>query len=466
MNLQLKVKLRNSINFIPMHKVFIFPFIKYIKPSWYFNLNGTRSYPLWVNYDLLDSGTKKIIDFDDGYSSREIALRDAAFQALCKGYISNDDRLSLKQFDTVSLEDNYRFVRKYFNKYWAIIILVIRIFTIRNPVKEIRAFVKTKNVKKVNIYFSHKKYDNFLQDSKSLLNENPRVSVIIPTLNRYFYLKDVLTDLARQTYKNFDVLVCDQTDPVDMEFYQQFKTLDLKIIVQQEKALWKARNRCIKESNSQFLLLFDDDSRVDPDWIVNHLRCIDFFGADISSGVSLSVVGAKIPENYSFFCRSDQLDTGNVLIRREVFSKVGLFDRQFEKQRMGDGEFGLRCYLEGVINISNPLAKRIHLKVSSGGLRQIGSWDGLRPKKLFDPKPVPSVLYLVRKYFGASTASLMLLMQVPFSIMPYKYKGKTKYNILSAIVFVLLFPIFGLQIYRSWHRASKMLKKGALIEYL
>ncbi|WP_010663973.1 glycosyltransferase family 2 protein [Marinilabilia salmonicolor] len=449
-----------------MRKTLIFPYIKYIKPSWYFNLNGTRSYPLWVNYDLLDLSVKKNIDFDEGYSSREAALRDAAYQALCKGVISNDERLSLKQFDKVSLDDNYRFVRKYFNKYWALVILVIRFFSFCNPFKEIRAFAKTKNVRKINIYTSHIKYDNFLKDSQSLLSKNPKVSVIIPTLNRYFYLKDVLNDLSRQTYKNFDVLVCDQTDPADMEFYKQFKALDLKVIVQEEKALWKARNRCIKESDSQFLLLFDDDSRVDPDWIVNHLRCLDFFDADISSGVSLSVVGAKIPENYSFFSRSDQLDTGNVLIRREVFSKVGLFDRQFEKQRMGDGEFGLRCYLEGITNISNPMAKRVHLKVSSGGLRQMGSWDGLRPKKLFAPKPVPSVLYLVRKYFGASTAFLLLLMEVPFSIMPYKYKGSVRYNLLSVIVFVLLFPIFGLQVYMSWRRASKMLKEGALIEFL
>lgn len=96
----------------------------------------------------------------------------------------------------------------------------------------------------------------------------------------------------------------------------------------------------------------------------------------------------------------------------------------------------------------------------------MGSWDGLRPKKLFAPKPVPSVLYLVRKYFGASTASLMLLMTLPFSIMPYKYKGSARHNLLSVIVFVLLFPLFGLQLYMSWRRASKMLKEGALIESL
>src|SRR3546814_19276689 len=81
----------------------------------------------------------------------------------------------------------------------------------------------------------------------------------------------------------------------------------------------------------------------------------------------------------------------------DVCSSDLLFDRQFEKQRMGDGEFGLRAYLSGCIGISNPNAKRIHLKVGNGGLRQIGSWDGFRPTKLFATRPIPRLLYLPRR---------------------------------------------------------------------
>ena len=72
--------------------------------------------------------------------------------------------------------------------------------------------------------------------------------------------------------------------------------------------------------------------------------------------------------------------------------------------RMGDGEFGYRAYINGFKNISNPKAPRIHLKVSSGGLREMGSWDGFRPTKWFAPKPVPSVLYFFSKYFPRETA--------------------------------------------------------------
>jgi Predicted glycosyltransferases len=161
-----------------------------------------------------------------------------------------------------------------------------------------------------------------------------------------------------------------------------------------------ARNKAIELSDSDYLLLFDDDSRVELDWIRNHIKCLDFFDADISSGTSISLVGDKVPDNYSFFKYSEQLDTGNVLIKRDVFKAIGLFDRQYEKQRMGDGEYGLRAFLFGFKNISNPYAQRLHLKVGTGGLRQMGSWDGFRPKKWFSPRPIPSVLYQFRKYYG------------------------------------------------------------------
>ena len=124
--------------------------------------------------------------------------------------------------------------------------------------------------------------------------------MVIPTLNRYYYLKDGLKDLEKQDYKNFEVILIDQSQLFKKTFYDDFK-LDLSVEYQKELALWLARNNAIKKSKGDYILLFDDDSRVEPNWITNHLKCIDFFNADISSGVSISVVGDTVPKNYSFF---------------------------------------------------------------------------------------------------------------------------------------------------------------------
>ena len=62
------------------------------------------------------------------------------------------------------------------------------------------------------------------------------VAVIIPTLNRYGYLVDVLHDLEGQDYPNFEVLVVDQSAPYDPGFYESFR-LKLKVIRQEKVTL-------------------------------------------------------------------------------------------------------------------------------------------------------------------------------------------------------------------------------------
>ena len=197
---------------------------------------------------------------------------------------------------------------------------------------------------------------------------------------------------------------------------------------------------------------------------LNNFKCLDFFKADISSGVSISIVGAEVPKNYAFFKHSSQLDTGNVMIKRKVFEAIGLFDRQYEKQRMGDGEYGLRAYLHGFKNISNPHAQRLHLKVGVGGLRQMGSWDGFRPKKWFSPRPIPSVVYQFRKYYGNRMTIYSLLRLVPPSTLPYKYKGNKRLILLAYLSLFLIWPLLLVQVIQSWNKASLKLKQGALIK--
>ena len=442
----------------------LFQFLKYITPIHYFNLprkDGSTIFPLWQK---LPDKIKKQISLDQQYSSSISAVKDAGFRAIHQGYIDNSPTLGFE--GKISLKDEYRFVRKYFNPLWSYYILFIRLLSFHNPVKEIGAFIKTRKIKRLNIYQHPVTYHGWKNFKSKLLQQQPKVSVIIPTLNRYEYLKDVLHDLEKQDYQNFDVIIIDQSDNFNKDFYSNFH-LNLHVIRQKEKALWLARNTAIKQSDAPFVLLFDDDSRVEKDWISNHLKALDFFQADISSGVSLSVIGAKIPETYRYFKISDQIDTGNVMINKnKVFPITGLFDRQFEKQRMGDGEFGLRAYLHGFLNISNPEAKRIHLKVGTGGLREMGSWDAVRPTKWFDPRPIPSVLYYYRKYYGTRLTIYALLKTVPPSLLPYKFKRNKLVMGLGFILIFLILPVVLFQVIKSWHLATKKLQEGDKIDRL
>lgn len=465
----------------------LFDFLKYEMPMWYFNLNPAASTKnlFFVDYRSLPQKVASQLDIYEGYDSEKATLADAAYQIIQSGLsislpsghsmpfrvdVEHPAERKDKEIKSYisNVKDNYRFVRRHFGKIHALQILIYRILLLKNPVKEVSGFLASRSIKtaRPDCEQAHKSLlSEFKQFHSQLLESRPKVSVIIPTLNRYEYLQDVLKDLEAQSYTNFDVIVVDQSDDFKLDFYKGWN-LDLKVRQQREKALWKARNEAIKSADGQYILLYDDDSRVDSDWIENHLKCLDFFKCDISSGVSLSKVGAAIPSEYSYFKWSAQLDTGNVMFEKRMMNDTGMFDRQFEKQRMGDGEFGLRAYLKGKLNISNPKAKRIHLKVATGGLRQMGAWDAFQNMNLFGPRPIPSILYFCRKYFGNDTALNLLLTSVPFSMLPYKYKGKKKMRLLSPLIFLALSPLVALQVVKSWRIASRMINNGDLIERL
>jgi hypothetical protein len=436
-----------------------FSFIRYITPAWYFRLPPACDHAYFPHYESLDPELKSLIEFSafgkssGGYQNPEGALRDAAYQAWRKGFVLPPGTQSISGSTALSNPaDNYRFVRRFFHPLWSWYILGLRLMTFHHPIREISGFWKQRKTERLQVYARVFPQPEIPEPDIP----PPLITVIIPTLNRYDYLAAALRDLEVQDYPHFEVIVVDQSAPFRKAFYDDFQ-LPLRVLQQEEKALWLARNRAVEEADGDLLLFFDDDSRVGPDWISQHWRGLHYFGCDLSSGVSISAVGSRPPAHYSFYRWSDQVDTGNVLVRRSVFEKIGLFDRQFERQRMGDSEFGLRAYLAGLRNISNPGALRLHLKAAEGGLRQMGSWDGFRPTRWWAPRPVPSVLYLVRKYFGDRAALAMLAFHVPASVADYKHKSRY-YLPLEGLKFLVLIPLLAIQVMMSWQKSTRMLQ--------
>jgi len=450
-----------------------FKIIEYLNPGWYFNLIPVDSLSYSIccfNSDVMKfpDEFERIIFPDSRFETKTAIDLDAGFQAWNRGIMLTAKNIPLDKIqhkENISVKDEYIFIRKYYKWHRVYYYLIKNLLSFNNPFKEIGAFISTRDIERTELINPHLEYEGYKSFESEILKNNPKVSVIIPTLNRYKYLKDVLEDLEKQDYNNFEVIIADQTDVPNIEFYDKFN-LNLKIIFQDGKGQWLARNEAARKCTGDYFLFFDDDSRVDKDWISEHLKGLDYFKADISAGVSLSTVGDAIPENYSFFRWADQFDSGNAMVKREVFEKTGMFDRQFDKMRMGDGEFGLRAYLAGFKSISHPFAKRIHLKVSSGGLRQMGSWDAFRPKNFFSPRPVPSVLYLYRKYYPSDFVSNAMIIGLLPSLIPYKWKGKKYLYPLGALAAIFILPVLLIQLGISWKRSSEMLKEGDKIEWL
>ncbi|MCL8006553.1 glycosyltransferase [Gelidibacter japonicus] len=440
----------------------LFKFLKYLQPSHYFQLyksSGSSVFPIVL--DLPVSISEQFI-LDGNYSCVLAQQYDASWRLVQAGYIGNCN--TYETFETIAIIDEYRFVRKYFNSFWVLYVLLLRIFSFKNPIIEIKSWYLTRKTKRFHPEDAPIKYVDWGNFSSDLVEKSLKVSVIIPTLNRYEYLKDVFKDLEQQSYKNFEVIIVDQSEPYQVEFYKDFN-LEINLIRQEEKALWLARNTAIKAAKGTLIALSEDDVRIQPNWIEAHLKCLDFFDASISAGVFYPL-HQSLPKSRSYFTLASQFATGNALLYKDVFKDVGLFDRQFEGQRMGDGEFGLRVYRKDIKSISNPFAACVDVKAASGGLRFMGSWDAFRPTKLLSPRPIPSVLYFYRSYFGTQRAKLALLKTVPLSIMPYQFKSNKAMMILGVFVSLLLLPLVLFQVFKSWRLSSEKLKQGPMIEEL
>ena len=96
----------------------------------------------------------------------------------------------------------------------------------------------------------------------------------------------------------------------------------------------------------------------------------------------------------------------------------------------------------------------------------MGSWDALHPKGFFAPRPVPSVLYFFRKYFGTSSTVFFLFQNIYRTLIPYQKKKSKYYKLLAIIIIPLAMPWIVISVVRSWQIASSKLKAGAVIDRL
>ncbi|MGY0392940.1 glycosyltransferase family 2 protein [Bizionia sp. KMM 8389] len=434
-----------------------FQFLRYLQPTHYFrlfNALGASAYPI---VSELPKAVLDTLAVDGHYRSETARAYDLSWQAVQAGYIG--DAPCYTAFEAVPLFDNYYFIRKQFHPAWVLYVLLMRLVTFHNPIQEIRAWWASGKIAVKNTGIQPIAYPDWNGFESDMLVAAPLVSVVIPTLNRYAYLEAVLRDFEAQDYRNFELIIVDQSEPFQPDFYQAFD-LDIQVVRQAEKALWLARNTAVTLAKGDLIALSEDDVRIAPDWLSTHIQCLDYFDAQVSAGVFYAA-GSQIPQDRSFFAMATQFATGNAMLYKSVFEAVGLFDRQFEKQRMGDGEFGARVYLAGIRSISNPYASCIDVKAGTGGLREMGSWDAFRPSNFFAPRPIPSVLYYFRSYYGNSAARWALWRTIPISIFPYQFKKNKPLLVIGALLSVLLLPVVCCQVFSSWHLASKKLRDGA-----
>ena len=208
--------------------------------------------------------------------------------------------------------------------------------------------------------------------------KNPTVSVIIPTYNRANLVDKAIKSVLSQTYQDFEIIVIDDgsTDNTE-EIIRGFKDKRVKYIKKYKKnrGISATRNIGIKVARGKYIASLDSDDEWLPDKLDKQIKILQDgppeLGVVYSNSCYIDESGKNInklpkPKKLEGYIYEDLLG-GNyvgtpstVLIRKECFHRVGLFDDLLNAQADWDMWIRIAKYYRFAL-IKIPLVKyRLH----------------------------------------------------------------------------------------------------------
>ena len=173
------------------------------------------------------------------------------------------------------------------------------------------------------------------------------ISVVIPLYNKEKSIRATLDSVCAQTYSDFEVIVVDDgsTDEGGA-IAEQYLDNRVRVIHKPNAGVCSARNRGIQESTGGYIALLDGDDQWDAQYLQEQVRMIRDFPeavmwginfAELSQGKLIRKLVTGLPEGYRGYVKdyfqisgrvSDLFCSSSVVIRRDVFDKVGFFDEK------------------------------------------------------------------------------------------------------------------------------------------
>jgi glycosyltransferase involved in cell wall biosynthesis len=169
----------------------------------------------------------------------------------------------------------------------------------------------------------------------------PTVSIIIPTYNRSALLKQALASCLEQTYQDFEIIVVDDGSTDDTkQTVESLNSKKIRYIYQENCGRSKARNKAISLAQGKYITFLDSDDEYMPNKLevgVSALNQNPQYGAIYSSAYNVDIDGNLHPYVYPAPCSGWiykeitlylplTLCLPTVMVRKEVFQKVGAFD--------------------------------------------------------------------------------------------------------------------------------------------
>ena len=204
----------------------------------------------------------------------------------------------------------------------------------------------------------------------------PIVSVIIPTYNRAHLIGKAINSVLSQTYQDFEIIVVDDgsTDNT-REIIRSFKEKRVKYIKKYKKnrGISVARNIGIKVARGKYIALLDSDDEWLPEKLNKQIKVLQSESPEVGVVCSWSynidekgnyISKRCLPKKdgyiYEDLLSTNPISVPTMLIRKECFNRVGLFDDLLNAQEDWDMWIRIAKYYRFAL-IKIPLVKyRLH----------------------------------------------------------------------------------------------------------
>ena len=308
----------------------------------------------------------------------------------------------------------------------------------------------------------------------------PRVSYIIPTMLRQNFTLNLLEDLKQQSYAVSQVIVVDATpqDQRDLSLYLSDNyPFEVQFVWQTSKGSCRARNEAINLCTGDYIVFGDDDIRIPPDFIENHIKLLQTYKAGACNGLdiradnqsqTLTDLDEKLKDlgNKRWKVGAAQsFSNANSCVKREHVLALKGNDVNYDGGYGEDSDFGISLTKIGVTVLYNPFSANLHLKPPQGGYRFWGSqskiigkkrkaqpWELDTPVKRIRPVPSPTIMYQLHKQFTKQQRK------------EYAYKYFLRYLFKGSSLFFpirfLKLPYRVLQFKKSVFYAKKLMALG------